>query len=93
VTKKRSRPEIYFDILKTIKSGIRKPTRIMHKTNLSWQPLKILRSFVATGLIIAETDRRVKRRFYELTEKGEAVLENLSSHRMGKEAAQKCVAG
>ena len=74
---KRSRLEIYLDILKTIKKGTRKTTRIMYKTNLSWQPLmRILHSFVAEGLVIFQIEG--KHHLYELTEKGETVLENLS---------------
>ena len=75
--KKRSRLEMYFDILKTVKRGVRKPTRIMYRTNLSWIPLmKILDSFVSEGLLITSTKKT--HRFYELTEKGETVLQNLS---------------
>lgn len=37
---RRSRFEIYVDILTEIKRGTGLPTRIMYGTNVSWNPLK-----------------------------------------------------
>ena len=37
---KRSRLEVYFDVLKAIGEGVDKPTRIMYKANLSWNTLE-----------------------------------------------------
>jgi len=73
MTRKRSRLEIYLDVLKTIRSGINKPTNIMYKCNLSWLPLKdLLDSLVNQDLIrIVENENR---RTYEITEKGRNVL-------------------
>jgi len=73
MTRKRSRLQIYLDVLKVIASGVHKPTRIMYKCNLSWVPLKeILDSLVDRGLISV---RKVgKRRVYEITEKGWNVI-------------------
>ncbi len=39
MSSKRSRLEIYLDILQVIRKGVDKPTRIMYRTNLSWKPL------------------------------------------------------
>ena len=39
VSSKRSRIEIYLDILQAIRKGDHKPTRIMYRMNLLWKPL------------------------------------------------------
>jgi len=73
MTKKRSRLQIYLEVLKAIRKGVYKPTNIMYKCNLSWIPLmEILNSLLKQGLI----RRRVqsKRKIYEITEKGLNVL-------------------
>jgi len=52
MTQKRSRLEIYLDVLRAIKKGVNKPTRIMYKTNLSWKPLQeILESMTSQEII------------------------------------------
>ena len=73
MTRRRSRLEIYLDILKAIKNGINKPTRIMYATNLSWTPLQeVLESMLSQNLIqITENNRRKK---YFITKKGEKIL-------------------
>ena len=38
--RRRSKLEVYLDVLWTIKNGTRKPTRIMYESNLSWKPLQ-----------------------------------------------------
>jgi predicted transcriptional regulator len=78
---RRSKLEIYLEVLKIIKGGTDKPTRIMYQANISWQPLmKILTSMVFQDLV-EEIDmttgrRRDKRtsRVYVITMKGEKVL-------------------
>ena len=73
MTQKRSRLEIYLDVLRAIKKGVNKPTRIMYKTNLSWTPLQeILNSMISQGLIIKKENKN--KRLYEITEKGLNVL-------------------
>ncbi|MBC8498327.1 hypothetical protein ISS40_03095 [Candidatus Bathyarchaeota archaeon] len=37
---RRSKLEVYLDVLWAIKSGVNKPTRIMYESNLSWKPLQ-----------------------------------------------------
>ena len=73
VSSKRSRIEIYLDILRAIRKGVYKPTRIMYRTNLSWKPLMhILDAMMEQDLIISEnTGRHVT---YKITEKGMNVL-------------------
>jgi predicted transcriptional regulator len=78
VSNRRSKFEIYIDILAEIKSGTVIPTRIMYGANLSWKPLKqILKTLIAQGLIVEqsmdEDDKRTKKA-YSLTEKGDNVL-------------------
>ena len=75
---RRSRFEMYVDILTEIRSGTVLPTRIMYGTNLSWKPLKqMLKTLAAQGLIEAQSmddgDKRTNKS-YALTEKGEKVL-------------------
>ena len=79
MTRRRSKLEIYLDVLRVIKGGVRKPTRIMYGANLSWKPLQqVLRSLLDQGLIIEidVSDGGDKRttKHYEITQKGENVL-------------------
>jgi len=70
---KRSRLEMYLDVLEKISQGVGKPTNIMYKCNLSWRPLQeILRSLVEKELI--EEIELDNRRYYKATEKGERTL-------------------
>ena len=76
---RRSRLEIYLDVLWAIKGGISKPTRIMYEANLSWKPLqRILSSMIEQDLIaeIDATRNRDKRTntIYEITQKGENII-------------------
>ncbi len=76
---RRSKLEIYLDVLWAIKRGTRKPTRIMYEANLSWKPLqKILHSMMSQELIVeidarAEKDKRTST-VYEVTQKGENII-------------------
>ena len=73
MTRKRSRLEIYLDILRAVKSGVNKPTNIMYKCNLSWLPLKrILETLIERDLLrmVHEKNRKI----YEITQKGRDVL-------------------
>ena len=78
---RRSKLEIYVEVLQIIKTGTTKPTRIMYEANLSWDHLhRVLIPMMSQGLIdqIDTTlerrrDKRTSRR-YELTQKGENVL-------------------
>ena len=73
---KRSKLEIYLDILKVINKGVYKPTRIMYSSNLSWKPLmKALESMMQQGLLSNEKDGI--RTTYHLTKKGKEILKYL----------------
>ncbi|HIH87669.1 TPA: hypothetical protein HA344_00480 [Candidatus Bathyarchaeota archaeon] len=78
MTNRRSKLEIYIDILEEINGGVVIPTRIMYGANLSWKPLQqVLKSLTNQELIVEHTtedgDRRTKKA-YKLTEKGTNVL-------------------
>lgn len=76
---RRSKLEIYLDVLKVIKEGTKKPTRIMYGANLSWKLLQnILSSLVDQDLIIEvdASESRDKRTntVYRITSKGDSVI-------------------
>jgi len=78
MSSRRSKFEIYIDILGLIKNGTVLPTRIMYSANLSWKPLRqILKNLVKQDLIEEEAfdegDKRTKK-IYRITEKGDNVL-------------------
>jgi len=78
MSSRRSRFEIYIDVLDEIKNGSNKPTQVMYGANLSWRPLQeILKSLLNQGLISEidgdTRDKRTKVQF-ELTAKGENVV-------------------
>lgn len=83
MTRRRSKLEIYIEVLSIIKNGTSKPTRVMYEANLSWDHLQSVLNPMVTQGLIEEIDttmerrrRRDKRttRRYELTQKGENVL-------------------
>ena len=70
---RRSRLDIYFDVLKTIDNGTDKPTRIMYETNLSWTSLiSVFTALINSEFIRAEKMKTSKR--YYITEKGKNAL-------------------
>ena len=76
---RRSKLEIYIDVLKEIKQGTSKPTRIMYGSNLSWKLLQgVLGSMVDQGLIeeIDKSSSKDKRtnKIYRITSKGDGVI-------------------
>ena len=89
---RRSRLEIYIELLSNIKSGVNKPTQIMYATNLSWNAFKrVIKKMLAnehvqeidTTLERAPRSRRDNRtkKIYRLTEKGERVIHELTVER------------
>jgi len=74
---RRSKLEITLNVLRTIESGVDKPTRIMDAANMSWNPTqKVLNTLVQEGHITVSEEfgtQRAKKR-YEITEKGRNVL-------------------
>ena len=82
---RRSRLEIYFDILEVIYKGTTKPTQIMYRTNLSWIVLQEMFETLITGGFIKEEIEKNSQRYY-VTEKGENAL---SYHRKSLEGLVK----
>ena len=74
---RRSKLDIQLTVLKAVREGVDKPTRIMYAANMSWKPVrKILDSLVVRGLLSSieiNVGKSVKRRF-KITEKGISVL-------------------
>ncbi len=74
---RRSKMEIYLDILWIIKSGVDRPTRIMYKANLSWKPFQeTLKFMLDRGLVAASNSEEYDdaRKTYRITPKGDEVL-------------------
>jgi predicted transcriptional regulator len=78
MTSRRSKLEIYINILEEIRNGVNIPTRIMYGANLSWKPLQqILKALVTQELIeesVAEEGDKRSKKAYRVTEKGVNVL-------------------
>jgi predicted transcriptional regulator len=78
LTSRRSKLEIYIEILSQIQGGTVIPTRIMFGANLSWKPLqKNLKALFEKELIIecaVEADDKRTKKAYKLAEKGVNVL-------------------
>ncbi|MGD0805050.1 MAG: winged helix-turn-helix domain-containing protein [Candidatus Bathyarchaeia archaeon] len=78
MTNKRSKLEIYVDIMDEINKGTTQPTKIMYAANLAWIPVqRMLKSLVNQELIeeydADEHDQR-SNKLYCMTEKGQSVL-------------------
>jgi len=78
---KRSRLEIYADVLTEIKSGTSLTIKIMYGANLSWTMIKkTLETLTAQGLIEEQTIEGGKRtkKIYTITNKGNNALNYLN---------------
>jgi predicted transcriptional regulator len=70
---RRSRLEIYFDVLKALDRGINKPTRVMYKANLSWSSLQYtFESLIDGGFTVVDSNMKSKR--YRITDKERRAL-------------------
>jgi len=70
---KRSRLQIYFDVLEAISRGIAKPTKIMYETNLSWNTLcTVFNVLIDSDFMQEEKKKNTKR--YHITHKGKKAL-------------------
>jgi predicted transcriptional regulator len=70
---RRSRLEIMLTMLRAVKEGAEKPTRIMYAVNLAYLPTqRLLQSLVRQGLLIEkfDTGSSKSKRLYEITVKG-----------------------
>lgn len=76
MTVKRSKLEIYLDVLKAIRDGEHRPTRIMYASNLSWKPLKLsLDQMIEKKLVTTETNDGNNRVSYFVTDKAKEIIE------------------
>jgi predicted transcriptional regulator len=78
---RRSRLEVYLDILMVLSGGPMSPTKLMYSTNLSWKPLnQCVKNLLEQGIIIqiqaksANPANERRRRLYTLTLKGNDIL-------------------
>ncbi len=76
---RRSKLEIYLKVLKVIKEGTIKPTRIMYGSNLSWKLLQgVLGSMVGQNLVeeidVSESRDKRTNKVYQVTRKGDSVI-------------------
>ena len=75
---RRSKLEIRLKILAAVKQGVDKPTRIMYAANMSWKPVQLmLTHLVEQGLLleVVNTGSKQSKRRYQITEKGEKILD------------------
>jgi len=75
---RRSKLDIVLIVLKAVRAGMDKPTRIMYAANLSWKPTqRILDNMVDQGLldVTVERSNKRKKKRYKITGKGENVIE------------------
>ena len=76
---RRSRLEIHLEILAAVKQGMDKPTRIMYAVNMSWKPVQRILSHLLEQGFLAEVinieSKQSKRRRYQITEKGEKIID------------------
>jgi len=70
---RRSRLEIYFDVLKTLERGVDKPTRIMYKANLSWSSLQDTFDTLIDGGFMTVKNSKASKRYF-ITDKGRRAL-------------------
>jgi len=70
---RRSKLEIYAEVLQAINEGCHKPTRIMYKCNLSWVPLMKALNFLKDIEALKEKNEGERSRYY-VTEKGREIL-------------------
>lgn len=71
---RRSRFEIYMDIMTALTDGPKNPTRLMYTTNLSWAPLQECLKALITQELVTESDHSSNRRVYSLTQKGGTII-------------------
>jgi predicted transcriptional regulator len=78
ISERRSKLDIMITVLKSIRGGMNKPTRIMYAANMSWNSTqKVFADLLRQELIFITEEpgaKRAKKR-YHLTDKGMKVLE------------------
>jgi len=70
---KRSKLQIYFDVLEVVEDGVSKPTQIMYGTNLSWNTLNEVFDVLINSTFLRKEKTKTSKRFY-ITTKGKKAL-------------------
>ncbi len=70
---KRSKLQIYFDVLEVVEDGVSKPTQIMYGTNLSWNTLNEVNEVLINSKFLRKEKTKTSKRFY-ITTKGKKAL-------------------
>lgn len=71
---KRSRLQIYFDVLTAVSEGETVQTRIMYRSNLSWKKIQqVLGTLLDQGYLQMDEENNAKR--YRITERGLRALQ------------------
>ena len=71
---RRSRFEIYMDIMTALADGPKNPTRLMYTTNLSWAPLQECLKALIEQAAVVESEQSSNRKTYSLTQKGNNII-------------------
>lgn len=87
-SKRRTRLDLYFDILQSLKTGNYRVTQIMREVNVAYKPLKEMLATLLQHRIVEEVDADHLNDgrtsvYYRLTTKGESVyayLRNTKNH-------------
>lgn len=74
VARKRSKLELYLEVLRAVSRGVSKPTNIMYKCNLSWASSKEILDALVEQSLLSVIDNE-GRKIYRITERGRKVLE------------------
>jgi predicted transcriptional regulator len=88
LSKRRSKLDLYFEVLKSIKEGNNKVTQIMREVNIPWKTLKEILLSLKNNIIIEEVDASHINDsrtsvFYILTNKGNKIydyIRNTKNH-------------
>ena len=76
---RRSRFEIYMDIMMALADGSKNPTRLMYTTNLSWAPLQECLKVLSEQGVITELNQNSNRKTFNLTDKGKEIVNRYKS--------------
>jgi len=76
---RRSRFEIYMDIMIALVDGPKNPTRLMYTTNLSWAPLQECLKVLSEQGVITELNQNSNRKTFNLTDKGKEIVNRYKS--------------
>ncbi len=72
--KRRSKLEIYVEVLMVLSDSPKNLTRLMYATNMSWTPLKACLHLLIEQGMAKEYEKGAGRKSYAITEKGLAVV-------------------